>query len=197
MALLRLYQVQKGSIQIDGIEISQATPSFVRERCFVVVTQDTFCQPESSLRSNLDPFNQHTSQEVMAALQKVHLWLYFDSSITDKCESNRILTMPLSFFPPLSVGQFQLLSLARAILKARHQRKHGRRPIVLLDEPAANLDVDHEEICSQILEEEFTKQGHTVLMITHSVRDLDERTRVGKDMVVRIIKGAARVDIFA
>jgi ATP-binding cassette subfamily C (CFTR/MRP) protein 1 len=196
MALLRLCQVQRGSILVDGTEISQAPPSIIRERCFITVPQDAFNQPDESLRNNLDPLNRHSTQEVKHALQKVHLWSHLqdaDPSPANHEEASRVLMLPLSFFPPLSVGQTQLLSLAYSVLKANYQVSKGRKPIILLDEPAANLDDDYEDLSSRIIEEEFTEKEHTVLLITHSSKDLKERVRAGKDMVVEISNESVNV----
>jgi len=196
MALLRLCQVQRGSIQVDGVEISQASSSIIRERCFIAVPQDAFNQPDESLRNNLDPLDHHSTQEIKQALQRLHLWSHFQDAglgLDNDEEVSRVLASPLSFFPPLSMGQTQLLSLACAMLKARYQVRKGRKPIILLDEPAANLDDDYESLSSTIIGEEFTEKGHTVLMITHSSRDLNERVRSGKDVVVRIRNGTVSV----
>lgn len=196
MALLRLCQAQRGSIQVDGVEISQASPSTIRERCFIAVPQDAFNQPDESLRNNVDPLKDHSSQEIKQVLQKLYLWTHFqdgDSDLGHDEEASRVLALPLSYFPPLSVGQTQLLSLACAILKARYQVRKGRKPIILLDEPAANLDNEHQSLSSRIIEAEFTEKGHTVLMITHSSKDLKERVRPGKDVVVRTSNGTMSV----
>lgn len=192
MALLRLCQVQRGSIQVDGVEFSQASPSLIRERCFIAVPQDAFNQPGESLRNNLDPLEHHPSQDIKQALQKLNLWSHFKNAGSDAGNDEdvgRVLALPLSSFPPLSVGQTQLLSLVCAILKARYQARQGRKPIILLDEPAANLDDDYESLSSRIIEDEFTEKGHTVLMITHSSKDLKERVRPGKDIVIKISEG--------
>lgn len=196
MALLRLCQVQRGSIQVDGVGISQASPSIVRERCFIAVPQDAFNQPDESLRNNLDPLDHHSGQEIKQTLRKLHLWSHVRDSGSDPAydeEADRVLALPLSFFSPLSVGQTQLLSLACAILRARHQVRKGQKPIILLDEPAADLDDEYESLSSRIIEEEFTEKGHTVPMITHSSKDLNERVRPGKDMVVKISNGTMSV----
>jgi ATP-binding cassette subfamily C (CFTR/MRP) protein 1 len=191
-----LCQVQRGFILVDGTEISQAPPSIIRERCFIAVPQDAFNQPDESLRNNLDPLNHHSAQEVKQALQKLHLWSHFQDAESDTGnakDAGRLLTLPLSFFPPLSVGQTQLLSLACSVLKASYQVSKGRKPIILLDEPAANLDDDYESLSSRMIEEEFTKNGHTVLMITHSSKDLKERVRPDKDILVKISNGSVNV----
>lgn len=158
--------------------------------------QDAFNQPDESLRNNLDPLNHHSTLEIKQALQRLYLWPHFQNSgsgTENDEEVSRVLALPLAFFPPLSVGQTQLLSLACAVLKARYQVTKGRKPIILLDEPAANLDDEHESLSSRIIEEEFTEKEHTVLMITHSSKDLNERVRPGKDIVIKISEGTMSV----
>ncbi|KAH0363812.1 P-loop containing nucleoside triphosphate hydrolase protein, partial [Aureobasidium melanogenum] len=122
MALLRLCPVQQGSIQVDGVEIAQAAPSIIRERCFIAVPQDAFFQPDISLRSNIDPMDHHSTEEITQALQQLHLWSHFQdagSGCHDQDNGDsRVLALPLSCFPPLSAGQTQLLSLVRSVLRA-------------------------------------------------------------------------------
>ncbi|KAH0349062.1 P-loop containing nucleoside triphosphate hydrolase protein, partial [Aureobasidium melanogenum] len=154
MALLRLCPVQHGSVQVDGVEIAQAAPSIIRERCFIVVPQDAFFQPDISLRSNIDPMDHHWTEEITQALQQLHLWSRFQDASTgchdQDNEDSRVLALPLSCFPPLSAGQTQLLSLARSVLRARYQVRQGRKPIILLDEPTANLDDEYESLSSTL-----------------------------------------------
>ncbi|KAG9843895.1 P-loop containing nucleoside triphosphate hydrolase protein, partial [Aureobasidium melanogenum] len=193
IALLRLCPVQQGSIQADGVEIAQATPSIIRERCFIVVPQDAFFQPDISLRSNIDPMDHHSTEEITQALQQLHLWSHFQDASTGCHDDSRVLALPLSYFPPLSAGQKQLLSLVRSVLGARDQVKQGRKPIILLDEPTANLDDEYESLSSSVIEQEFADKGHTVLMITHSSKDLRERVKPAKDAIIRINNGSMSV----
>ncbi|CAD0096396.1 unnamed protein product [Aureobasidium mustum] len=197
MALLRLCAVTQGSVQVDGVEISQAAPSVVRERCFIVVPQDAFFQPDVSLRNNIDLMNNNSTREITQVLHQLHLWAHFQVAGSD-ChyqddEDSRTLALLLSCFPPLSAGQTQLLSLVRSVLRARYQVRQGRKPIILLDEPTANLDDEYECLSSRVIEQEFTDKGHTVLMITHNTKDLEERVRPGKDVVIRISNGSMSV----
>lgn len=197
MALLRLCQIQQGSVEVDEVEISQAAPSILRERCFIVVPQDAFYQPDVSLRNNVDPMDKHSTREITQALLQLHLWSHFQgagSGCHDQDdEDSRVVALPLSCFPPLSAGQTQLLSLARSVLRARFQVKQGRKPIILLDEPAAHLDDEYETLSSRVIEQELTDKGHTVLMITHSSRDLRERVKPSKDVIIRISNGSMSV----
>ncbi|KAI5249895.1 hypothetical protein E4T43_00647 [Aureobasidium subglaciale] len=188
MALLKLCIIQTGSISIDDKEITNASPSLLRSRCFISVPQDSFHLPSVSLRKNLDPYTKHADTELLDALELLHLEAHFSShSETEKLE------LPLSFFPPLSSGKSQLLSLARAVLQVNHATKNGRKPIILLDEAASNLDAELQELCARVVEEQFSQRGFTVLMITHSVKDLGERVRKGRDMVVRVGGGGVEV----
>lgn len=186
MALLRLCQIQEGSVQVDGVEISQAAPSILRERCFIVVPQDAFYQPDVSLRNNVDPMDNHSTREITQVLQQLHLWSHFHGAGSGCLgqEDSRVLALSLSCFPPLSAGQTQLLSLARSVLRARYQARQGQKPIILLDEPAAHLDDEYEILSSRAIEQDFTDRGHTVLMITHSSKDLSERVKPSKDIII-------------
>lgn len=197
MALLRLCAVPQGSVQVDRVEIAQAAPSIIRERCFIVVPQDAFFQPDVSLRDNIDPMHNNSPREITQALQQLHLWPHFQNTGSG-ChdhneEASHVLALPLSCFSPLSAGQTQLLSLVRSVLRARYQVRQGRKPIILLDEPMANLDDEYECLSSRVIEQEFTDKGHTVLTITHNTKDLKERVRPGKDVVIRICNGSMSV----
>ncbi|KAI4717098.1 hypothetical protein E4T48_06687 [Aureobasidium sp. EXF-10727] len=203
MALLRLSPIHSSSIHLCGNEISHATPSLLRSRCFICIPQDPVSFPEETLRNNMDPYHHHSSQQIKQVLQLLHLWSFFTSTsnpdfdndgIFDS-EADAILNTPLSSFPPLSPGQSQLLALGTAILRSKHQARAKQFPIILLDEPTANLDDEYAELCADVIEEEFTQKGFTVLMITHMSRDLKQRVRRrGKDMVVRVESGKVSVE---
>ncbi|THY47850.1 hypothetical protein D6C97_07847 [Aureobasidium pullulans] len=195
-AFLRLSTIHHGSIILDNIDITHLSPSLLRSRCFITIPQDAFFQPDTSLRDNLDPGNHHSDIEIMTALEKLQLWSYFLDTVSSSFhddQAGQVLARPLSVFPPLSVGHSQLLSLTRALLHSSHHARLNRKPMILLDEPAANLDAEFEDLCSKIIQEEFTEKGFTVCMITHSVKDLRQRVRRGKDVVVRVRDGGVEV----
>ncbi|KEQ92274.1 hypothetical protein AUEXF2481DRAFT_47927 [Aureobasidium subglaciale EXF-2481] len=194
MALLKLCIIQTGSIFIDDKEITNASPSLLRSRCFIAVPQESFHLPSVSLRKDLDPYARHSDAELLNVLELLHLTshftLYPDTSTSTLTSP---LDLPLSFFPPLSSGKSQLLSLARAVLQVNNAIRNGRKPIILLDEAAASLDAELQELCARVVEEQFSQRGFTVLMITHSVKDLGERVRKGRDMVLRVDGGGVEV----
>lgn len=141
------------------------------------ITQDAL-KLDGSLRNNLLPFLYGKSEEtlrshegsVIAMLCRVRLWDHIapygglDAAMLD-----------LNF----SVGQLQLLSIARAAL---HQKLTGTN-IVLMDEPTSSLDLDTDRyIQKEIFSDLF---GHcTVIMVAHR---LETKAKVA--MVVEMAEG--------
>lgn len=68
----------------------------------------------------------------------------------------------------------QLLSLARAVLRTRfeatysdHTASNQPKRILLLDEATSSLDPETDAIMQDVIREEFTERGHTVIAISH------------------------------
>ncbi|TGO55432.1 hypothetical protein BCON_0092g00150 [Botryotinia convoluta] len=74
-SLLRLLEPSSGTITIDGIDLSNINHQTLRER-LLTVPQDAFLI-QQTIRYNLDPLTQYTDPQLIAALQKVHLWSLF------------------------------------------------------------------------------------------------------------------------
>lgn len=201
LSLLRLIDLQSGSIVLDGVDISMVDPSLLRRRCFITVTQQHFFLPDVTLRFNLDPSGVLTDETIVNSIGKTGLWKHFrdgrfvhDPQLGNTTDGKRaVLDTVLSAFPALSGGQAQLLSLARAMLQLRAVNEvRGYRdevpvvvkPIVLLDEITSSLDVKTEERVNDLIEEEFVKTGHTVIMVTHKVGSFGRRLSYGRDIVI-------------
>ncbi|KAG4437815.1 hypothetical protein IFR05_006702 [Cadophora sp. M221] len=189
LTLLHLLDCQNGSIKIDGIDISQIPRSILRQQCFITVPQDPFVFVDASLRFNIDASETLSDDVIVAALEKTHLWGHFslhvkdhqDLSLRDVENSTtnflNPLDLQLSAFPVLSTGQMQLLSLARAILRTQPQMYSDQtssstsstqpKRILLLDEATSSLDPETDSIMQDVIREEFTEQGHTVIAISH------------------------------
>ena len=74
VALFRFEELCGGRILVDGVDISQIPIHLLRSR-LAIIPQDPFIF-SVSIRSNIDPFDQFTDDEVWKVLNKVHLGPY-------------------------------------------------------------------------------------------------------------------------
>jgi ATP-binding cassette subfamily C (CFTR/MRP) protein 1 len=204
LTLLRLLDLQDGSITIDGIDITRVRLDILRQRCFITVSQDPLFLANETLRFNLDPDPSVSNANLISKLERTGLWSHFlqsgvisDESTAESFSVNGfispspdlILDTKLSSFPELSVGQEQLFALSRALVKAQSAQDSGRKPVVLLDEVTSSLDPTTESIIYGIIDEEFTKKGHTVICVSHRIEVLAKHTEPGRDVVVLLGNG--------
>lgn len=180
---------------LDGIDIKRVRLDLLRQRCFIAVSQDPFLLPEETLRFNLDPNNSSSDQDLINVLKKAGLWLHFMES-KNRIElgiaipgfgQHPILDQKVLLLQELSVGQCQLFTICRALVKASALRALGVTPVVVLDEVTSSLDVATESTIYRIVDEEFTQKGHTVIIIAHRLGNL--YTKVGRDAVAFMADG--------
>ncbi|KAI1763558.1 putative ABC transporter [Hypoxylon sp. FL1150] len=188
MTLLRLLDLQAGTIKVDGVDISHLPRDLLRQRCFIVVSQDSLLLTDETLRYNLDPGGSLPDHVLVEALTRTGLWKHFATGVGDGASSNEdaILGKRLSVSRKLSFGQCQLFAMARALVKAEELRVTGTLPVVLLDEVTAALDAGTESIIYDLIEQEFTAKGHTVIMVTHRAGVVSSRSR---DLVLWMNEG--------
>ncbi|KAL4933213.1 ATP-binding cassette transporter YOR1 [Aspergillus undulatus] len=169
-ALFRLTELSSGSITIDGVDISTVGLQDLRSRLAIIPQDPTLFR--GSIRSNLDPFNEHTDLELWDALRKAHL---IDPP-SDQDQDTPTPTSKLTLDTPVdeegltfSLGQRQLMALARALV--RNSR------IIICDEATSSVDFATDQRIQETMAQGF--RGKTLLCIAHRLR-----TIIGYDRIV-------------
>jgi ATP-binding cassette subfamily B protein len=166
----RFYDVNEGSISIDGLDIRDITKHSLRSQ-IGIVQQDVFLFTGTIQENIAYGKKDATLEEIQEAARKAHLE-EFISELPDGYDT-QIGERGLK----LSGGQKQRLAIARMFLK--------NPPILILDEATSALDTETEKIIQQSLTE--LAENRTTLIIAHrlaTIRNADRVIVVTKDGIV-------------
>ncbi|KAJ4249461.1 ATP-binding cassette transporter yor1 [Fusarium torreyae] len=163
--LFRLVEISGGKISIDGLDISTLGLHDLRSRLAIIPQDPTLFR--GTVRSNLDPFHEHTDLELWSALRQADL---VPANIASPEEARRTndpsrihLDTPveedgLNF----SLGQRQLMALARALVRGAQ--------IIVCDEATSSVDMETDDKIQATVAVGF--RGKTLLCIAHRLRTI-------------------------
>lgn len=156
--LMRFYDIQAGKIAIDGVDTKVMSREEVHD-AFSMVLQDTWLF-EGTIRENL-VFNQtDISDEAVEAATRAVGVHHFIRTLPNGYDT------VLDDSVTLSVGQKQLLTIARALLKDA--------PLLILDEATSSVDTRTEELIQKAMDK--LMEGRTSFVIAHrlsTIRNAD------------------------
>ncbi len=147
--LMRFYEVNDGDIKIDGVSIHDMTRAQVRD-IFSMVLQDTWLF-EGTIRENLVYNKENISDEDLNRVCSACGLDHFIKTLSKGYDT------VLSDETNVSVGQKQLLTIARAMLQ--------NAPMLILDEATSNVDTRTEEIIQKAMDK--LTEGRTSFVIAH------------------------------
>lgn len=211
-ALFRLTELSGGSIKIDDIDIATIGLHDLRSRLAIIPQDPALFR--GTVRSNLDPFNEHTDLELWSALRKADLvdeeapthqegdgsTPAAAATTDDEKPHHRQQRIHLDMSVDeeglnFSLGQRQLMALARALVRDSR--------IIVCDEATSSVDFETDQKIQQTMATVF--KGKTLLCIAHRLRTIIHYDRIcvmdqGRiaelDTPIRLWEGSAGEGVF-
>ncbi|CAJ0955579.1 unnamed protein product, partial [Mesorhabditis belari] len=160
LALYRMIEGDAGRIFIDGIDISTIGLHDLRKKLTIIPQEPVLFS--GTIRFNLDPFDQHSDEEIWNALEACQLKPYI-AALNGELEYN--IT---EGGQNMSVGQRQLVCLGRALLQ--------KGKILILDEATAACDAQTDACVQRVIRTDFAES--TVIAIAHRLNTIADYDRI-------------------
>nr|CAC28731.2 related to ATP-binding cassette transporter protein YOR1 [Neurospora crassa] len=186
--LFRLVEISGGHITIDGIDISTIGLQDLRSRLAIIPQDPTLFR--GTVRSNLDPFGEHTDLELWSALRQADLVQDDQATTTTATPSASGNALVVAETPAasngnsnnrigldsvveedglnFSLGQRQLMALARALVRGSQ--------IIVCDEATSSVDMETDDKIQRTMASAF--RGKTLLCIAHRLRTIINYDRI-------------------
>jgi ABC-type multidrug transport system fused ATPase/permease subunit len=158
LCLSRILEPKNGKLLIDDEDINLINLEYLRDK-LSIVAQEPFLI-ESNVRDNIDPLHRYSDQEILSVINDFCLFKKMGNEKLDlKIKENG---------KNLSLGEKQLISFARAVIK--------KNKIVILDEATSSLDI----VTEKIIQNNLHKYLHnsTVIMIAHHLQMVKECEKI-------------------
>ena len=152
-------EVIEGKILIDDVDISYIGLDLLR-KSLTLIPQDPFLL-KGTLKYNIDPFNETQNEEIIQTLKRIG----FEYTESDDKIMDKLIEQGGS---NLSVGQKQLICIARAIIR--------KRKIVVMDEATANIDMNTEKIIHKALD--LLLKNCTIITVAHRIKTIENYDKI-------------------